>query len=241
MGTFTKWKYDYEDRCECSDDDRCGCTYPQNMERSYSEEISRKVRSSHEYNHVRVGETAPNFIAPAVFADNSTTQDFNFFDYISANYALLMFYLADFSAVCPREIIAFNQAAEEFVKRGIKVVAVSVDSLPAHIAWKKQPFANGGIGNVSFPLVSDLNKRASLDYGILRADGMAQRASFLIDKEFTIRYQAVYDKKIERNVSETLRVIDKIIELDKSECSGLDCWIRNGFSKNQSPAAGMAK
>ena len=176
-----------------------------------------------------------------MFADNSTTQNFNFFDYIAGNYALLMFYLADFSAVCPKEIIAFNQAAEEFVRRGIKVVAVSVDSLPAHIAWKKQPFAKGGIGNVSFPLVSDLNKKASLDYGILRSDGMAQRAAFLIDKEFTIRYQAVYDKKIERNVSETLRVIDKVIELDKSECSGIDCWIRSGFSENKSPATGITQ
>ena len=230
MVVYTKWKYDYEDRCECSDDDRCGCSYPENMARSFTQETIDKARSCYEYNHVRVGETAPNFISPAVFADNSTTQEFNFFDYISGGYALLMFYLADFSAVCPKEIIAFNQAAEEFVKRGIKVVAVSVDSLPAHVAWKQQPFAKGGIGNVSFPLVSDLNKRASLDYGILRPDGMSQRASFLIDKEYIIRYQAVYDKKIERNVTETLRVIDKLIELDKTECSGIDCWMRRNFN-----------
>ncbi len=233
MGFFTKWKYNYEDRCECSEDDRCGCTYPENMERSYSAETSHKVRLHHEHNHAMVGKTAPNFIAPAVFANNLSTDEFNFFDYINGNYALLMFYLADFSAVCPKEIIAFNQAADEFIKRGLKVVAVSVDSLSAHIAWKKQPFAKGGIGNVCFPLVSDLNKKISSDYGILRTDGMSQRASFLIDKEYTIRYQVIYDKKIERNVNETLRVVDKVIELDKSESSGLEGLIHKEFSKNK--------
>lgn len=222
-----KWNYSYDDKCECSDDDRCGCSFPNNLPRSYESSKGKSARSVYEYNHARVGEQAVNFVAPAVLADDSTTSEFNFFDYISGNYALLMFYLADFSAVCPKDIINFNQANDEFIKRGIKVLAVSVDPLPAHIAWRKAGLAEGGIGHIHYPLVSDINKTASLAYGILRTDGLAQRASFLIDKNYTIRYQAVYDEKIERNVSETMRVIDKMVELDKADCRGLDCFLTN--------------
>lgn len=224
-----RWNYSYEDRCECSDDDRCGCTYPNNMERSYVASRTKTMQA-------KVGEQAVNFVAPAVLADDSTVSDFNFFDYIAGDYALLMFYLADFSAVCPKDIINFNQANDEFIKRGIKVVALSVDPLPAHIAWRKTGLAEGGIGHIHYPLVSDINKTASKAYGILRADGLAQRASFLIDKNYTIRYQAVYDEKIERNVPETMRVIDKLIELDKAECHGVECLLA---AKQTLPEANM--
>lgn len=220
------WKYDYADRCECSDDDNCGCTFPNNMGRSFTSSTEGQIRSVYEYNHVRVGEAALNFTAPAVFADGSTSNDFNFFDYIADSNALLMFYRADFSAICPREISAINQAYDEFLKRGIKLVAISVDPLPAHVTWRKLPLAEGGVGAVQFPLVSDVNKAAGLAYGVMRADGMAQRASFLIDRNFIIRYSAVYDKNISRNVTETLRVIDTLLELERTSCKGLECWMR---------------
>lgn len=220
-----KWKYDYDARCECSDDDRCGCTFPANMERSYVPQYSKGSAMSF-CKPVLVGQQAFNFSAPAVFADGSSSELFNFFDYISDSYALLIFYLADFSAICPLEITSFNQAYDEFAKRGVKVVAVSVDSLPAHIAWRKLSFTQGGIGQVSFPLVSDLGKVICSEYGVLRTDGMAQRSTFLIDKNYMIRYQAVYDHKIERNVEETLRVTDKLIALDKANCKGFQCWGR---------------
>ena len=119
---------------------------------------------------------------------------------------------------------AFNQMYDEFAKRDIKIVAISVDSLAAHQAWRKMSFTEGGIGNVHFPLVSDIQKTISLEYGVLRSDGMAQRAAFLIDKNLQIRYQAVYDRKIQRNVQEILRVADELILTDKGECSGIQCW-----------------
>lgn len=219
-----KWSYDYEARCECSDDDRCGCTFPNNMAHSFVQDYSQPAVVAG--CSVMVGQKAFNFNAPAVFADGSSSESFNFFDYIADSYALLLFYLADFSAVCPMEITSFNQAHEEFVSRGVKVVAVSVDSLPAHIAWRKLPFSEGGIGQVSMPLISDLSKNISTQYGVLRPDGMAQRAAFLIDKNYVVRYQAIYDRKIERNVPEMLRVIDNVIALDKTECSGFQCWMK---------------
>lgn len=224
MELSKKWIYDYDSRCECSDDDRCGCSFPNNMEHSFVQTYQSKNNNSATCKPVLVGQSAFNFIAPAVFADGSTDDVFNFFDYIAGNYALLVFYLADFSAVCPLEITSFNQAYQNFAKRNIKVVAVSVDSLPAHIAWRKLPFAAGGIGQVSFPLVSDLSKHICSEYGVLRPDGMAQRSTFLIDKNYTIRYQAIYDYKVERSVEETLRIADRLIALDKAECKGLQCW-----------------
>ncbi|MBR1600352.1 MAG: redoxin domain-containing protein [Alphaproteobacteria bacterium] len=224
MEVSRKWNYDYDTRCECSEDDRCGCAFPENMARSFVPDYQTQTQQATLCRPVLVGQQAFNFSAPAVFADGSTNDLFNFFDYIADSYALLVFYLADFSAVCPLDITSFNQAYAEFSKRNIKVVAVSVDSLPAHIAWRKLPFAEGGIGQVGFPLVSDLSKVICNEYGVLRSDGMAQRSTFLIDKSYTVKYQAVYDHKIERSVEETLRVADRLISLDKSDCKGFQCW-----------------
>ncbi len=230
MELSKKWNYDYDARCECSDDDRCGCTFPDNMGRSFVRAYSDKNTVETVCKPVLVGQQAFNFVAPAVFADGSSSEVFNFFDYIADSYALLIFYLADFSAVCPLEITSFNQAYTDFAKRGIKVVAVSVDSLPAHIAWRKLSFADGGIGQVSFPLVSDLSKVICSEYGVLRSDGMAQRATFLIDKSYVVRYQAVYDYKLERSVEETLRVAERLADLDKNECKGFQCWNKTNKS-----------
>ncbi len=226
-----KWNYDYDTKCECSDDDRCGCTFPNNMTRGFIPDYPAQNANASICKPVLVGQQAFNFSAPAVFADGSTNDLFNFFDYIADSYALLVFYLADFSAVCPLEITSFNQAYTELTKRDVKVVAVSVDSLPAHIAWRKLSFAEGGIGQVSFPLVSDLSKIICTEYGVLRPDGMAQRSTFLIDRNYTIRYQAVYDHKIERSVEETLRITDRLIALDNRECKGFQCW-----NKSNKPA-----
>lgn len=223
MSTFQTWRYDYADRCECSEDDRCGCTYPNNMARSYS--VEDKILPLYHLS-VKVGDVAPNFTAPAVFGDNTFTDEFHFLDYIVDSYALLIFYRADFSQICPKEITALNQMYEDFLNRGVKLVAVSVDSLAAHQAWRRLSFADGGVGQVLFPLVSDVAKKASVLYGVLGNDGFAQRSCFLIDRNFKVRYTATYDSKIHRDMAEILRVIDSLIELDKTDCNGLDCWLR---------------
>ena len=216
------WKYDYESRCDCSDDDNCGCSSPGNMGRSYVVENTIGDKTA----VCGVGSQAVNFNAPAVLADGTVCENFNFFEFITGNYALLIFYLADFSAICPAEITAFNQAYEQIAKYGVKLAAVSVDALPAHVAWRKTAIVDGGIGQVHFPLISDVNKKICASYGVLRSDGMAQRASFLIDKSFNVSYQAVYDKEIERNVGEIIRIIDKLNTLEEAERFGLKCLLQ---------------
>lgn len=223
MKSYGISNYDYDAYCECSKGNRCDCMFPNDMERGFVAEKYPHEASAIFCRPPMVGLQAFNFTAPAVFADGTVKDLFNFFDYITDSYALLIFYLADFSAVCPLEITSFNQAYEEFARRDVKVVAVSVDSLSAHVAWRKLSFADGGIGQISIPLVSDLNKVICSRYGVLRTDGMAQRSTFLIDKNYTVRYQAIYDRKIERNSGETLRVVDKLIALDKEECKGFQC------------------
>ena len=126
------------------------------------------------------------------------------------SYGLLIFYPADFTFVCPSELIAFNRRLEEFTKRNVKLVGISVDSPYAHLTWKKMPINEGGVGKLDFPLVSDLNKDISYEYGVLSEDGVALRASFLIDKNGVVRHQIINDLPLGRDVDETLRIIDAL-------------------------------
>ena len=112
--------------------------------------------------------------------------------------------------VCPSELIAFNRRLNEFEKRGVKLLGISVDSPHAHLAWKKMAPQDGGVGPLDYPLVSDLNKDISFTYGVLSEDGVALRASFLIDRQGIVRHQIVNDLPLGRDVDETLRIIDAL-------------------------------
>ncbi|WP_163340062.1 peroxiredoxin [Desulfopila sp. IMCC35008] len=153
-----------------------------------------------------VTQPAPEFTATAVMADNSFKEDFNLSDY-RGKYVLLFFYPLDFTFVCPTEILAFNKAVQTFEENNCQVVGVSIDSHFSHLAWKNTPVKEGGIGNISFPLVSDLDKSISKDYQVLIDAGIALRGLFLIDKEGIIRHQVVNDLPLGRSVNEALRVL----------------------------------
>ncbi|MES2215624.1 MAG: peroxiredoxin, partial [Pseudomonadota bacterium] len=112
--------------------------------------------------------------------------------------------------VCPSEIIAFHNRLGAFSERNTKVIAVSVDSHFSHLAWKNIPHSKGGIGNVQFPMVSDLNKNVSRSYNVLNEDGISMRGTFIIDENFVLRHMLVNDLPLGRNVDETIRMIDAI-------------------------------
>ena len=160
--------------------------------------------------NIYIGKPAPDFTAKAVLADNSISSDFNFRSYLKGHKGILFFYPLDFTFVCPSEIISFNNRQNEFTERNTKVVAVSVDSHFSHHAWKAMPVNKGGIGDIQFPLVSDLNKEISIMYNVLNEDGIAFRSTFLIDNHFAIRHFLVNDLPLGRNVDETLRMIDAL-------------------------------
>ncbi|OII71706.1 thioredoxin peroxidase-like protein [Cryptosporidium ubiquitum] len=155
-----------------------------------------------------VRKEAPNFTAEAVMADGSFKK-ISLSDY-RGKYVVLFFYPLNFTFVCPSEILAFNKAQKDFEKLGVQLLAVSVDSQYSHAAWRRTPLEQGGIGPVSFPLVSDSSHAISRSYGVLLEDGIALRGLFIIDKEGIVRSEVIHDLPLGRSVEETLRVIDAI-------------------------------
>ena len=156
-----------------------------------------------------VTKPAPDFTANAVLADNSIDEQFSLSS-LRGKYVVLFFYPLDFTFVCPTEILAFDEKLEEFRKRNAEVVGVSVDSQYTHLAWKKTPTDNGGIGPIRYPLVADLKKQIARDYGVLFEDEVALRGLFLIDREGIIRHAVINDLPLGRNVSEALRMLDAL-------------------------------
>ena len=160
---------------------------------------------------VLVGKNAPDFNAKAVMPDNSIEENFNFKKYISGHIGVLFFYPLDFTFVCPSEIIAFNNRLDEFKSRKAKVIAASVDSHFSHLAWKNTPIEKGGIGNVQFPIVSDLTKSISRQYDVLINEAVSLRGTFMIDKNGVVRHQVINDLPLGRNVDEAIRMVDSLI------------------------------
>jgi len=159
---------------------------------------------------VFIGKAAPDFTAKAIMPDNSIESEFNLRHYAKGHRVVLFFYPLDFTFVCPSEIIALNNRLGEFTDRNTKLAVISVDSHFSHLAWKNTSTNKGGIGNVQFPMISDINKIASQSYNVLHEEGMSLRGTFVIDEEFVVRHLHVNDLPIGRNVDEILRIIDAI-------------------------------
>ncbi|MFQ3592617.1 MAG: peroxiredoxin [Gemmataceae bacterium] len=156
----------------------------------------------------QVTKPAPDFTAEAVV--NGEFKTIKLSDY-RGKYVVLFFYPLDFTFVCPTELVAFSDQIDEFKKRGCEVLAVSVDSKFSHLAWMNTPRKEGGIGQVTYPIISDLNKSISRDYGVLLEDaGVALRGLFLIDKQGILRHALINDLPLGRSVAEVLRTLDAL-------------------------------
>ena len=160
-----------------------------------------------------VTKEAPDFTAQAVMPDNSFKQ-LTLSSY-RGKYVVLFFYPLDFTFVCPSEIIAFDKAIGQFKEKNAEVIGVSVDSEFTHFAWKNTPVDQGGIGQIRYPLVADLNKSISRDYGVLFGESVALRGLFLIDKEGIVRHAVINDLSLGRNVDEALRMVDALQHTEK--------------------------
>lgn len=155
-----------------------------------------------------VTKEAPNFKAQAVFGNNEI-KELELASY-KGKYVVLFFYPLDFTFVCPSEIIAFDKKLADFKKKGVEVIGVSVDSQFTHYAWKNTKVEDGGIGNIQYPLVADLDKKIAADYGVLLDAGVALRGLFLIDKNGVVRHSVINDLPLGRNVDEALRMVDAL-------------------------------
>lgn len=160
---------------------------------------------------VLVGRKAPNFTAAAVLGSGEIVEDFKFSDQIKGKKAVLFFYPLDFTFVCPSELIAFDKRLDEFKKRGVEVIGVSIDSQFTHSAWRNTSTDDGGIGQVKYPLVADVRHSICKAYDVEHPEaGVAFRGSFLIDEEGTVRHQVVNDLPLGRNIDEMLRMVDAL-------------------------------
>ncbi|MEI6826749.1 MAG: peroxiredoxin [Desulfuromonadales bacterium] len=155
-----------------------------------------------------VTQAAPDFTANAVMPDNSFGSIT--LSSLKGKYVVLFFYPLDFTFVCPSEILAFNKKVAEFKEKNCELIGVSVDSRFTHLAWKNTAIENGGIGNVQYPLVEDLNKEIAKSYGILFGGSVALRGLFLIDTKGFVRHAVINDLPLGRNVDEALRMVDAL-------------------------------
>lgn len=162
-----------------------------------------------------VSHPAPDFKANVVTADNEIVET-TLSDLRQGKYAILFFYPLDFTFVCPTEIISFSDNIKRFEKLDAQVLGVSVDSKFSHLAWRNKPRNEGGIGDIQYPLVADLDKKIAQSFDVLLAGGIALRGLFLIDKEGIVRHQVVNDLPLGRNVDEALRMIEALQFFEKN-------------------------
>ena len=143
---------------------------------------------------VLVGRKAPDFTAAAVLGSGEIVEDFKLSDAIKGKKAVVFFYPLDFTFVCPSELIAFDKRLDEFKKRGVEVIGVSIDSQFTHSAWRNTSTDAGGIGQVKYPLVADVRHSICKAYDVEHPEaGVAFRGSFLIDEDGMVRHQVVND------------------------------------------------
>ncbi|XP_015691448.2 2-Cys peroxiredoxin BAS1, chloroplastic [Oryza brachyantha] len=156
-----------------------------------------------------VGNTAPDFEAEAVFDQEFIKVKLS--EYIGKKYVILFFYPLDFTFVCPTEITAFSDRYEEFEKINTEILGVSIDSVFSHLAWVQTDRKSGGLGDLKYPLISDVTKSISKSFGVLIPDqGIALRGLFIIDKEGVIQHSTINNLAIGRSVDETLRTLQAL-------------------------------
>ena len=176
-----------------------------------------------------VGKKAPGFTAAAVINGDEIVEDFSLDQYLGKKHVLFFFYPKDFTFVCPTELHAFQAKLGEFEKRGCAVVGCSTDSENSHLAWLSTPKNKGGIEGVTYPIVADLTKTISLNYGVLAGEysyndegyqtfegaPIAFRANFLINKEGVVMHELVNFFPIGRSIDEELRTLDALLHNEK--------------------------
>nr|YP_010618713.1 2-Cys peroxiredoxin [Rhodomelopsis africana]WAX02726.1 2-Cys peroxiredoxin [Rhodomelopsis africana] len=158
-------------------------------------------------NFLQVGDKAPNFSATAVYEQEF--KKISVSDYLG-KYLILLFYPLDFTFVCPTEIMAFSDMYDQIKSLDAEILGISVDSEYCHLAWMQLDRESGGVGDLRYPLVSDLNKEISLSFNVLNDEGKSLRGLFILDKEGIIQHCLVNSLDVGRSVDETIRTLRAI-------------------------------
>ena len=150
-----------------------------------------------------IGNAAPHFAGEA--AKDGEIVNISLSDY-RGKWLVLFFYPLDFTFVCPTELVAFSDRAEDFKAIGAEILGVSVDSVHTHLAWMRTPRSEAGVGDLNYPLLADLSKDVARAYDVLHGD-VALRGVFLIDPEGNVQTATVNNLPVGRNVDEVLRTV----------------------------------
>lgn len=157
-------------------------------------------------NRPLVGNKAPEFKTQAVV--NGSFKQVCLDDF-KGKWKILFFYPLDFTFVCPTEITAFSDSIDRFKELNCEVLGCSTDSRFSHLAWIRQKRAEGGLGDIKYPLLEDFTKKISFDYGVLvEQAGVALRGLFIIDDNNVIQHATINNLGVGRSVEETLRLLE---------------------------------
>lgn len=165
-----------------------------------------------------IDKKAPAFEVTACMPDNSFAT-VKLSDY-AGQYVILFFYPADFTFVCASEVPGFEKLRGEFEKRGCALLGCSTDTQHSHKGWKLLDKAQGGVGEVGYPLLGDITKGIATAYDVLQEDGLCARGLFLIDKEGYVRAEHKNCDPLGRNLDEPLRLLDALQFHEKSKAAG---------------------
>ena len=184
-----------------------------------------------------VAKPAPDFTAQAVMPDGSF-KELKLSDY-KGKYVVLFFYPLDFTFVCPTEIISFSDQVKDFESRNCQVIGVSIDSHFTHLAWRNTDRKKGGLGQIDYPLVADLDKNIARAYDVLNDIGIAFRGLFLIDKDGIVQHQLINNLPLGRNIDEAVRMLDS---LQHFEANGEVCpanWSKGKDAMKPDPTGSL--
>ncbi len=165
--------------------------------------MQESIEELHTPQVAMVGRPAPEFDVETAIAGGEFSRA-KLSDY-KGKWLVLFFYPLDFTFVCPTEITEFSKRSEEFKALDAEVLGGSTDSVHSHKAWLKE------LGDLNYPLFSDMSRDMSWDYGVLLPDeGIALRGTFIIDPDGVLRYALYHDLGVGRSVTETLRVLQAL-------------------------------
>lgn len=157
---------------------------------------------------IQIGTMAPNFVTVGVYKNR--LGKIRLSDYQGKKYVILLFYPANFTSVSPTELIRLSDRISEFRKFSTQILAISVDSPFSHLHYLLLKRSQGGLGQLNYPLISDLNQTITNKYKLLTSDGFALPGVFIIDKEGIIQYYTIHNLLCGRSVNELLRILKSI-------------------------------
>lgn len=156
----------------------------------------------------QIGKIAPNFLTVAVYKNR--LGKIRLSDYHGKKYVVLVFYPANFTTVSLTELIELSDRIEEFKQLSTQILAISIDSPFSHLHYLLLKRNQGGLANLNYPLVSDLNQTITQRYQLLTNEGLSLPGLFIIDKQGIIQYYTVNNLLCGRSIDELIRILKSI-------------------------------